>query len=346
MVEIEDLYGKSSMKEQSPQNSDSEEERLNEVTQSDIYNSASWYDRFMMFKPLGYDKFDKQVLALIQMNPEQILSLVFSSEPDDDEKIVGGALDVYSDLHGKDINVIHLACQEGLSKTLEYILTTRPDMLDFKSAAGWTPLMTACEAGQIELIDAILDGAEDEARVKLIEYTCQTGSPLHAAITGQKPLETVQLLIDKYEEISIDEAEPDYVEKMLNQKDESHIHPLFLSTFMGNTEVTKLLLTNGANPMTASDPNGVTLLHICAERGYTELTEVICKAAPKLIFESDLDGNTAFHVVCDWDYIEILKIFCDCIDSQLEASKANAVVEEDDHELRLKLKSPMKLRNK
>ena len=55
----------------------------------------------------------------------------------------------------------------------------------------------------------------------MLEYTCQTGSPLHAAITGQKPLETVQMLIDKYEAISVDDAEPEYVEKMLNLKDES-----------------------------------------------------------------------------------------------------------------------------
>ena len=44
--------------------------------------------------------------------------------------------------------------------------------------------MTACESGQTELIEAIIDGAEDKARVKLVEYTCLTGSPLHAAVTG------------------------------------------------------------------------------------------------------------------------------------------------------------------
>ena len=103
----------------------------------------------MMFKPLGHDKFDKQVLGMIEMNPSEMLKLVFSSEPDDDQERhpLMGHFDGYSDLHGKDINVMHLVCQEGLSRTLEYILTRYPDQLDFKSAAGWTPLMTACEAG-------------------------------------------------------------------------------------------------------------------------------------------------------------------------------------------------------
>ena len=68
------------------------------------------------------------------MNPSEMLKLIFSSEPDDDEKDENGEkdplashFDNYSDLHGKDINVMHLVCQEGLSRTLEYILTHHPD---------------------------------------------------------------------------------------------------------------------------------------------------------------------------------------------------------------------------
>ena len=128
-------------------------------------------------------------------------------------------------------------------------------------------------------------------------------------------------MIDKYEAISVDDGDSDYVEKMVNKKDESQIHPLFLAVFMGNIEVTKLLLAQGADPISASDPNGVTILHICAERGYSELAKLLCEAAPSLIFQSDIDGNTAFHVVCDWDYIEILKTFCENIDAQLKLSK-------------------------
>ena len=63
-----------------------------------------------------------------------MLKLVFSSEPDDDEKNESGERDAqmshfdsYSDLHGKDINVMHLVCQEGLSRTLEYILISHPE---------------------------------------------------------------------------------------------------------------------------------------------------------------------------------------------------------------------------
>lgn len=91
-------------------------------------------------------------------------------------------------------------------------------------------------------------------------------------------------MIEKYEEISVDDGDPDYVEKMVNMKDDSKIHPLFLATFMGNKEVTKFLLAQGADPLSASDQNGVTLLHICAERGYSELASLLCSTSPSLVF--------------------------------------------------------------
>lgn len=114
---------------------------------------------------------------------------------------------------------------------------------------------------------------------------------------------------------AIEECEPDFVETIVNKKDLSEIHPLFLSVFQGNTDVTKALLEQGADPMQASDPNGVTLLHICAERGYSELCALICVVSPLLVFEKDHEGNTALHVVCDWDYLEIVKTLCDVADS-------------------------------
>ena len=44
--------------------------------------------------------------------------------------------------------------------------------------------MSACEGGHIDMIEAIIEGAEDDKRVKMLGYICESGSPLHAAITG------------------------------------------------------------------------------------------------------------------------------------------------------------------
>ena len=107
---------------------------------------------------------------------------------------------------------------------------------------------------------------------------------MHAAITGSKPEETVQKVIDLIESAAIEEGDPDLAEEVINQKDHSGVHPLFLAVYCGNVEVTKYLLANGASAALASDSTNATLLHICAERGHTEICEIVCQASPELIF--------------------------------------------------------------
>ena len=87
--------------------------------------------------------------------------------------------------------------------------------------------MIACEAGHSELIELIISYDP-----KLL-YDCstETGTPLHAAITGQKPEDAVQCLLNRFDE--------DFkLKEMVNKKDMSGVHPLFLSCFSGNFEVT------------------------------------------------------------------------------------------------------------
>ena len=54
-----------------------------------------------------------------------MLSLVFSV-PDKELDEDGEHFD-RDDYHEKDINVLHLACQEGLCQTVEFILQTEPN---------------------------------------------------------------------------------------------------------------------------------------------------------------------------------------------------------------------------
>lgn len=78
-------------------------------------------------------------------------------------------------------------------------------------------MMTAAEAGNLDLIDLIIDSAEK--KLEQFDYCCETGSPLHAAITGQKPLETVNHFFEKLEMVAIEEGEPDYPETYVNKRD-------------------------------------------------------------------------------------------------------------------------------
>ena len=52
--------------------------------------------------------------------------------------------------------------------------------------------MIACEAGHVEIIELIVS----KKQILLYDCVSDTGTPLHAAITGRKPLETVKALIE------------------------------------------------------------------------------------------------------------------------------------------------------
>jgi ankyrin repeat protein len=50
------------------------------------------------------------------------------------------------DPHSKDINLLHLACQEGFHRSAKYLNQLNSSLINSQSDAGWTPLMQACEA--------------------------------------------------------------------------------------------------------------------------------------------------------------------------------------------------------
>ena len=73
----------------------------------------------MVFKHLGVESFDKQVLSFVELDPANMVKLVFSAddeaeEKDDFQTTYGVDLFGNSNLHHKNINILHLACQENL----------------------------------------------------------------------------------------------------------------------------------------------------------------------------------------------------------------------------------------
>jgi ankyrin repeat protein len=64
---------------------------------------------------------------------------------------------------------------------------------------------------------------------------CDSGSAIHAAITGKDPFNTVSFLLDQKPSIA-------------NLVDLSGVTPLFLSSYQGDLNVINLLLSLGAEP--------------------------------------------------------------------------------------------------
>ena len=71
---------------------------------------------------------------------------------------------------------------------------------------------------------------------------------------------------------------------MVNKKDKAGVHPLFLSCYSGNFEITKLLIESGADLSQSSNHSNVSPLHICAERGFIEIAEMLLDESPDMVF--------------------------------------------------------------
>ena len=114
---------------------------------------------------------DAQFFRKLQKEPS-LLDAKFTQRPNKGES---------ADLHRSDVNVLHIACQEGLHQTILYLLTVKPALASQVSASQWTPMMNACEAGDLTAVKLLTQ--HDKA---LIDYVCTSGGPLHAAITSQR----------------------------------------------------------------------------------------------------------------------------------------------------------------
>lgn len=90
--------------------------------------------------------------------------------------------------------------------------------------------MNACEAGEIEAVELLLAFELDQ-----IDYVCENGSAIHAAITGKDPFNTVSFLLNSKPNVA-------------NLVDLSGITPLFLASYQGDLNVVNLLLSLGAEP--------------------------------------------------------------------------------------------------
>lgn len=149
--------------------------------------------------------------------------------------------------------------------------------------------MNACERGQLEIIELLL-----EFDIQQLKFKSENGMPLHAAVSGKQPLATVEFIIQL-----LQDKEPASLLTLLNSADESGVTPLFLAVYTGNVEVVQILIDAGADPMESTKK--VSPMHVCAERGFHDIALALLTRSPELMNSVDEAGNTPLHVACDWD---------------------------------------------
>lgn len=93
--------------------------------------------------------------------------------------------------------------------------------------------MNACEAGDLTAVKLLCQ--HDKS---LLEYVCESGGPLHAAITSQQrsALEVAGYLLGQNSSLA-------------NKNDLNNISPIYLACYAQNEALVKLLLQHGADPL-------------------------------------------------------------------------------------------------
>ena len=74
--------------------------------------------------------------------------------------------------------------------------------------------------------------------VTQLDYKCEGGTPIHAAITGIDPINTLRYLVSFKPEI-------------IDAKDLTDVSPLFLATFTGNTNLVGLMIEKNVDCMSS-----------------------------------------------------------------------------------------------
>lgn len=225
----------------------------------------------------------------------------------------------------KEVDGLHVCAWFGLSSVVPALDPAELDIDVQESTYGQTPLMYACRAGHVEMVQQLLNlGASinlvsARGRTALFEAILHnradvvnillTRSDLCINAVNEKEYNrTALLLAVRLGHVNIAASLLEHHDININQPDSSGITALYLATFKNNVPIVQLLLQKPEIDVDRSDSmSGRSPLIIAAERNHTLVVELLLENGADPLIQDRQSGGTALLRAADYGCISVIE---------------------------------------
>mmetsp|Transcript_8370 Transcript_8370/g.16608 ORF Transcript_8370/g.16608 Transcript_8370/m.16608 type:complete len:422 (-) Transcript_8370:1402-2667(-) len=186
-----------------------------------------------------------------------------------------------------EVEALHMACRAGNAAEIEAILLKKPHLVNVLDAElGWSPLYRAIMCGHYEAAKVLLiHGANPNMCNR------QGETPLHQAVCNSVTL--TELLLENDADPNVQQQEGDT--------------PLHQAAFRGDTEMTKLLISHGAQANVKNYLFGKTALHYASEGGFVPVVQLLLEAGASVGIR-DKKGKKPTDVAISSELMRLLSL--------------------------------------
>ena len=186
------------------------------------------------------------------------------------------------------VTCIHHAVNGGCNKEILQAIISLVADINASNMDGETALLIACQKGNIDAIDILLNAGADPNIADSVGVTC-----IQHVVFEACSKETLQAIINHGADV--------------NSTNKNNVTSLMTACENGNIDAIDVLLNAGANPNIA-DTEGVTCIHHAVNGGCNkEILQAIISLVAD-INASNMDGETALLIACKKGNIDAIDI--------------------------------------
>ena len=239
--------------------------------------------------------------ALVNLRADDGFNALMEAVRTDNIKMAKLLIEHDSDINIKNKdgkNMIMIACENGNEEIFNLLLENNADINE-KSSWGASALIYASEKGNINIMQYLIDNGID-VNGKADE---NGDTPLLWAVTGQNPYEASKLLIENGADVNATNnsgvapatilagSVPEVVKLLkdngadLDTKFTDDDPPIAIAASVGNLEIVKALVENGADVNYYPNDMNYTAIYHAIDQGYYEVAEYLFKNGVDLNIE-------------------------------------------------------------